>query len=305
MAVASVIAVLGCGAATSAEASFPGDNGKILFSSNATGDYDLYTMGADGSDLRNLTRTPERDEIHAEWSADGRRIVFERTPPGLNLAGSEVWVMNGDASAQLRLTDAPGRDGHPTWSPDGERIAFMSYRDGDADLYTIAPDGRGLRQLTDLPDDEARPRYFAHGKLLVYTRRVGLGFGGFSVHTIGTDGTRDRALTPPALEAAGADPSPRGRRLVLHDNFCATCPLPDIVVMKANGSGETELTSNFGWNIEPNWSPDGEQILFEHIEDPAVSFNADIYVMHADGSRRRNLTRSPAADDILSDWQAR
>lgn len=305
------LAVLALGTLLStapAQASFPGQNGRIVFASNATGDYDLYTMNADGSGAVNLTRSPARDDYHAEWSADGNRIAFESGPTGtaaLGFAFNDIWVMNADGSEPKRLTGAAGRDGHPSWSPDGDRIAFLSYRDGDGDIYTIRPDGSDLRQLTNLPDDEARPRYSPDGNKLTYTRRVGLGFGGFSIHTIHADGTQDRQLTPASMEAAGSDWSPHGNRLVLHDNFCATCAFSDILVMKANGKGATELTTGFGNNIEASWSPDGRSLLFEHIADPTAARNADVYVMSADGDQRTNLTRSPGVDDILSDWQTR
>jgi len=75
--------------------------------------------------------------------------------------------MNADGSHPTRLTDHPGDDQHPAWSPDGRRIAFNSERYGPEasfDIYTMAADGSDLRRITGEPGLEEYPRWSPDGQ---------------------------------------------------------------------------------------------------------------------------------------------
>ena len=134
------------------------DGRKITFVRN----FEIYVMNADGTGQTNLTRNPAHDFAPA-WSPDGQRIVFERrlarrqygACPGCGGATIfEVHVMNADGSGQRRLTRNAGQvhegaiGARPRWSPDGRQIAFVSGRDGNADIYVMNADGSGQRNLT-------------------------------------------------------------------------------------------------------------------------------------------------------------
>ena len=60
--------------------------------------------------------------------------------------------MNSDGSGVTRLTEHPGYDWGPDWSPDGQLIAFASERNGDSDIYVMNADGSGVTQLTNHPE---------------------------------------------------------------------------------------------------------------------------------------------------------
>ncbi len=62
--------------------------------------------------------------------------------------GNEIYVIKPDAVGRFRLTNRPGADLHPVWSPDGRSIAFESYGDHHGDIYVISPEGSGLTRLT-------------------------------------------------------------------------------------------------------------------------------------------------------------
>jgi dipeptidyl aminopeptidase/acylaminoacyl peptidase len=77
-------------------------------------------------------------------------IAFTRVS-GFGTSGlkrSDIYAIDVDASQEKRLTDSPGLDGFPAWSPDGERIAFTSSRDGNWEIYVMDSDGAHQRRLT-------------------------------------------------------------------------------------------------------------------------------------------------------------
>jgi TolB protein len=67
--------------------------------------------------------------------------------------------MNADGSNVTRLTDDPGRNKRPAWSPDGRMIAFYSDRSGNFEVYVMATDGSGVTKLTDDPDFDGFPSW--------------------------------------------------------------------------------------------------------------------------------------------------
>ena len=112
-------------------------------------------MNADGTNVRQLTSNADFDSAPS-WSPDGKRILFERAPAGTFTPGTEaqekdIYVMRADGTHVRRLTDSPGLDEGPEFSPDGTKIAFSSARDGQQEIYVMDADGSNPRQADRQP----------------------------------------------------------------------------------------------------------------------------------------------------------
>jgi Tol biopolymer transport system component len=130
----------------------------IVFTSERAGSADLYRIHPDGGGLERLTDDPAYDD-QAGFSPDGQRVVFVSTRAG---GRANLWVLDVTSQKATPLTSGDGGDFRPSWSPDGEWIAFSSDRGSDlppakgrwerlqlADVYLVHPDGSGLRRISE------------------------------------------------------------------------------------------------------------------------------------------------------------
>jgi Tol biopolymer transport system component len=179
------------------------DGQRLAFDSDRHGNFEIFTVGVDGRDLRRLTSHPARDLAPA-WSPDGTRIAFmsNRDTPG----GFDVYVMNADGTGVERLTTA-GSSWFPQFSPDGRSIAMHVHRD----VHVLDLETRELRRLTTDPDNGMYPTWSADGRLAFMSWRAGR----TEIFTMDVHGSNQTRLV--SLPPGGAiDPrwSPDGSRIV-------------------------------------------------------------------------------------------
>jgi TolB protein len=269
-----------------AHATFPGANGRIVFSSDRDGRSEIYSMNPDGSGQTRLT-TGQGDSPAV--SRDGRRIAFQSTRTGF----SEIYVMNADGTGQTDLTNAGADDRDPAWSADGTRIAFMRNTGTTAEIIVMsAADGSGEVNLTNTADNELAPSYSPDGSRITYVRNVdGVNL---EVWVMNADGGAPANLTNNPANDQTPSFSPDGSKIAFASNRDGN---NDIYVMNADGTSPTRLTSDPADDTAPVFSPDGSKIAFS--SDRAG--NAEIHVMNVDGSGVANLTGNPARD-TLPDW---
>jgi Tol biopolymer transport system component len=138
------------------------DGSQIAFSSDRDGDYEIYVMDADGSNVCQLTDNTLIDS-KPTWSPDGTKIGFD-SGEGYNRS---IYIMDADGSNQELVLEAQG--GWPAWSPDGTQIAFSGRMDGNPNIYVVNIDGTELTRMTFINDFDWEPSWSPDGQWLLYS----------------------------------------------------------------------------------------------------------------------------------------
>jgi TolB protein len=318
----------GLAAATPAWATFPGNNGKLVFQRPVGEQMDLFTIRSDGTRLKRLLGGRAFDE-KAEWSPDGRRIAFARGP--VSGFPTEIWSAAADGGDVRRLTTWRDMAGAPTWTPDG-RIVYFTTKDfpppsspddppPPSELYAMAADGGDQRRLTTDQVIQVDPAVSPADGTVAYVAFQPVpgepGVFDLGLFSIAADGSGWRPLAPfsPKRDVLNASWSPDGTR-ILFEIASASPPgntgdsrrQSDLAVMNADGTGVRRLTRTRALETNPVWSPDGRRIAFtsdRHIrrgERERWSPDFELYVMRANGGGIRRLTRN-TVPDLVPDWQ--
>ena len=161
---------------------------------------DIFSANRDGSNLKQLTDAPGYD-AEASYSPDGKRIVFcslRDAYPKTRLSPKElkqlevdpayfgeIYIMNADGSDQVRLTNAPGYDGGPFFTPDGQHIVWRHFTpDGSqADIYTMRIDGSNVLRLTNFKSMSWAPYFHPSGAYVIFASNK-LGFSNFELYLV-------------------------------------------------------------------------------------------------------------------------
>lgn len=253
----------------------------------------IYSMNANGSEQRQITRNHIQRDEGPVWSPNGTKIAFWSP----RLGGlPEIYMMNGDGSAITRLTSNGVSEGYPAWSPDGNRIAFASERDGNWEIYVMTVDGFGLVNITNSPGStDLDPTWSPDGSKILYRSAI---FGrDEEIYVMNADGSGKRNLSNNPAEDIAPAWSPDGSKIAFETTRDGN---REIYLMNPDGSGQYNISRHPANDVAPTWSPDSTRIAFETNRDG----NSEIYVMGADGSGQYNLTSHPA-DDRRPDWSRR
>jgi TolB protein len=201
------------------------------------------------------------------------------------------WMLGLVAGALLISTPAQA-----TFPGDNGLIAFASNRTGNIEIYTMKPNGRDVRQLTNSPRADLLPRWSADGSKIVFARKRVI--GNREIFVMNADGSGQTRITNDPAFDTWPEWSPDGTKIMFSSNRgrgfiqCPgadfTIPATALYVMSADGSGVTKVADTPFIQIAGRWSPDGERIVFQG--SPPNSCTPAIYTMKADGSDLRKLT---------------
>lgn len=266
---------------------------------------DVFAMDPDGSDVVFLANEPGA-EFDADWSPDGRSVVYRDSTRGMNV-DDEVFVVRADGSGAVNISDNPANDWGPTWSPDGSTIVFNSDRDGGLRGYYADPDGGNLRPV-GVDAWFEYPSWSPDGSRIVFEGAVGATYEIFVLDVATGEVTQ--------LTAAPGDDSwpvwsPDGSLIAFSSerDDCALAPATQecwddgepndyhraIWLMNPDGSGQRRVTPEAGQFVA--FSPDGAHLL--------ISGRA-LYVVRLDGTGRLELRADgmPLALGGIPDWTA-
>ena len=168
---------------------------------------DIFSANRDGSDLTQLTDAPGYD-AEASYSPDGDLIVFCSLRDAYPKSGlsakelkqlevdpsyfGEIYIMNADGSGQTRLTNSPGYDGGPFFTPDGQHIVWRHFTpDGSqSDIYTMRIDGSNVRRLTKFESMSWAPYFHPSGAYVIFASNK-LGFSNFELYLVDSRGRHE------------------------------------------------------------------------------------------------------------------
>ncbi len=118
--------------------------GDIVFQSSRDGNFEIYTMNAEGENVRRITNSPTNDVTPA-WSPDGEMIAFASDRDG----SWDIYTVRADGTELRQVTRNQGTNTAPAWVDGGKKLLFVSTRDViNGDLYRMNPDGSGVERLT-------------------------------------------------------------------------------------------------------------------------------------------------------------
>lgn len=282
-----------------AGATFPGDNGKLLFVAApppAVGQppaYDIYV--SDGaSNVTNLTNSPEVNDGYASWSPDGSKIAFVSDRDSGD-GTTNLFYMNANGTGVTPLPPLSGDQGWTAWSPDGSKIAFST--DNSSISYVNLSTG-------DVVQDLAvgwHPNWSPDGSTIAYINQVGDQTDIFKVPASGGSPT-NLTNSSSAWEFA-PNYSPDGSKILFSSDESSGFETVDLYTMTSSGGSKTRVTSATGWESEPSWSPDGTKIVYTYNTNPMGGGNSVLYTANADGSSPTPSASVSGRSIDHPDWQ--
>ena len=266
-----------------AEAYWAFDGSQLIYQARKPGAEcdQIYVLDPESGDTRMVSTGMGRTTCSYYYTS-GNEILYSSThhhiaacPPNPDFSMGYVWPVyetydvfasNLDGSGLRQLTTEEGYDAEATFSPAGDRIVFTSARDGDLELYSMAPDGSDVIRLTDRPGYDGGAFYSPDGSKIIW-----------------------RAHYP------GEGPELEDYRRLLSQGLLRPGEL-EIYIMDADGSNQRQLTQLGGANFAPYWHPSGEKIVFSSNHHDPDGRDFEIYMINLDGSGLTRITYSEGFD---------
>lgn len=280
---ALVMLVIALMVAGPAQATFPGENGRLAYTWSRGGEafesgpraklVGVVSVRPNGRDRRLVAR----DATSPGYAPDGHRIAFRRR--------GRLWVARADGSSSVPITPRGWLVGDYVWSPRGNRIAFTRGFEGSVRgvLYTVAPDGGGVQPVARAPSP-----------IILHDDAWSPGGGGIVYEQSSSRplvrivrGGRVTTLARPA-----GSPTWSRRGLIAYETPVVGDTLGQVCVRRGTPAAEARCIRFADASAtNPQWSPDGHRMMVEHT--PRAGGPPELWTLRPDGTV---LARAPTSD---------
>jgi eukaryotic-like serine/threonine-protein kinase len=223
------------------------------------------------------------DVFQPSLSRQGGRLVYEYSYADLNL-----WKVDSqDAKAQpIRIPGSTRQEQQPDFSPDGTKLAYISWRSGDAEVWTSGVDGSQAVQVTNGGGRPTAPRWSPDGRQLAFAKRPG---GNTDIYVVNSQGGAPKRLTTDAANDASAYWSRNGKWIYFASNRTGR---QEIWKIPADGPApEVQVTKAGGWRSGE--SADGQFLYYQKFDEPGI------WRMAVSGGPEQMIANSPT----LAMWE--
>jgi dipeptidyl aminopeptidase/acylaminoacyl peptidase len=234
------------------------------------------------------------------FSPDGKKIAFVLSESFLEKGKTEteVYTMDADGSNLKNVSNNPGPDNHPRWSPDGKKLLFTSFRENGAQAWVVSPDGGTPMRLTNFSPGVADAEWSPDGKRLVFSADVFPDCGADDKCNAYNDSTQSNG----PLKAHMAD-----HLLYRHWTEWKDGKRTHTFIYDIDAKSVTELTP--GDLDAPSWeqgsvgftfAPDGKEVCYVSNPTPnleAVNTNKDLWIVSSNGGTAKDITADNQAYD--------
>jgi Tol biopolymer transport system component len=193
---------------------------------------------------------------------EGTNMAVALSPDGNTLAFDllgRIWLMPVSGGAGQPITDSLGNARQPSWSPDGKKLTFQGYWQGNWHIYIVNADGSNLKQMTSGDYDYREPHWSPDGTTLAFSSDRS---GNYDIWTLDVVGEQLIPFTSSPTNEYGPTWSPDGQNLAFVSSDKAS---GKILIRSTINDSEQTIYNGHGKLTGISWSPTGKQLLFnEH-----------------------------------------
>ncbi len=292
-------------------AALPSD--VLVFDSDRSGNFELYRMALDGSQVQQLTSDPRFDSWWGRISPDKHRILFYRTPKGVhdtNYDQASLWLMNADGTEIRELrprgTDGWALQGHAEWSPDGAQLVMIGGPRFSPQIFITDAMGRHARPVKRRPGSNLDPSWSPDGRTIVFVGcpRAICFQKDYEIYTMPASGQGpEQRLTSDELRDHDPYYAPDGRAIAWLTQATPAGPVGTwgIRVAASDGSGMRWVLNDQQINSKPDWSADGLHLYFHRLELKRGS-RSQLFSIRPDGSDLQSLTADQPGQNEYPDY---
>jgi len=243
---------------------------------------EIYIADYDGANARRVTNTTTLN-ITPVWSPDNQTIAYTSFRPSgqFGVFRDIVFSFITTGDRKTPAEGSPSKQNElPMFSPDGSKVAFTSYRDGNPEIYVMNRDGSALRRMTNNPAIDTTPTWSPSGNQIAW---VSDRTGNPHIYVMNVDGTGQRQLIGEICDR----PTWASGQFNEIAYAARTGPGYDIKLYDVSKGEATRLTDGIGSNESPAFSPNGRHIAFTSTRNGKIQ----VFTVDRTGEHLRQITR--------------